>query len=294
MTKRAEKIKRKKKKNSVSHGRRERLDGRPAPSSESHRLRSTLRNRVIGTRVCKGGARAMSVSCASWSDLHVRLEHGREAGGVHAEVALQHVVLLVAVLHEVRVAADEGGHVVLHARVVRAVHGHGALERVVDRVAADVAVGDGAGQVEVDRVAAQIVRLPVAADLDVLHAHDASLERHNMSAEHLRLRGVVSLHDDISREQADLVAHVDVVTVEVPLLRSVREGQRLGEGQRALVGCQRLDESPLGLLPSLVRGDDDLLAGSEVNVLRGRNARPTPPAAADAPPRYIAVARTKL
>ena len=77
---------------------------------------------VLGRRHPEGGR------------LCVALQHDKQLEGEDAQVGLNHVKRLVAVLHKERVPVHVVRHVVLHERAVRAMHRHRALERVVDGV----------------------------------------------------------------------------------------------------------------------------------------------------------------
>jgi hypothetical protein len=129
------------------------------------------------------GAAAGDVSLKVVVAVDEPVDGGRGVGGeahevlarVGAEVARDDVLSLQPVLDKVDVPARLEGHVVLHAQVVDAVDGDGAVERVVDRVLAHVRVLDGADHVEVDRVAADAPHLPRVAHLDVLDARGERL-----------------------------------------------------------------------------------------------------------------------
>ena len=86
--------------------------------------------------------------------------------GLDGEVLHELVAVLDAVLEEEAVAHGVVGHVVLDAQVVRAVHGHAAVVRVVDGRVLDVLALAVADQMPVDRIAGKLQVLAHAIELD--------------------------------------------------------------------------------------------------------------------------------
>jgi hypothetical protein len=118
--------------------------------------------------------------------------------------------VLDAVFHEEAVADGVVGDVVLDAQVMRAVHGHAAVEGVVDRGVADVLARHVTGQMPVERVAGELQVLPHAIELHALDEHLARDHRHDVAAEVRLLRIGRGLDLDVARQQAHFAALIHV------------------------------------------------------------------------------------
>jgi hypothetical protein len=103
--------------------------------------------------------------------------------GLDGQVPDELVAVLDAVFHEEAVADGVVGDVVLDAQVVRAVHGHAAVEGVVDGRVADVLARHVAGQMPVEGIAGELQMLPHAIELDAFDEHLAGDHRHDVAAE---------------------------------------------------------------------------------------------------------------
>ena len=128
-------------------------------------------------------------------------------------------------------AVGQARTVVLHPKIVDAVDGNRTVERVVDGVATNVTVPNGADHVEVDAVAADAAHLPGVAHFDVLNPRGERLAlravanaqvllvprvEHDVATVLVELRHRVALDDDVTGEDGDVGAHLDrVATCEV-------------------------------------------------------------------------------
>ena len=91
--------------------------------------------------------------------------------GLDRQVADKLVAVLDAVFDEEAVTDGVVGHVVFNAQVVRAMHGHTAVEGVVDRGVPDVLPLRVADQMPVDRIPGLGQMLAHAIELDALDIH---------------------------------------------------------------------------------------------------------------------------
>ena len=105
------------------------------------------------------------------------------------EIPDELVAVLDAVFQEEAVTDDVVGHVVLDAQVIRAVHGHAAVVRVVDGGVLDVlALALIADQMPVDGIPRELQVLTHASELDAFDEHLARDHRHDVPAEEGLLR----------------------------------------------------------------------------------------------------------
>mmetsp|Transcript_53249 Transcript_53249/g.134557 ORF Transcript_53249/g.134557 Transcript_53249/m.134557 type:complete len:348 (+) Transcript_53249:160-1203(+) len=85
----------------------------------------------------------------------------------HSEIVLKNVVVLVAILDEIAVRQVIVQHVVLQCCLMRAMHGDTSIEGSVQGTADDLGSGVQSCQVEVERVAPHLKRLPHPMELDI-------------------------------------------------------------------------------------------------------------------------------